>query len=373
MRTADALIIGGGIVGVACADALAREGLSVLLLERYRIAGGATGAAMGHIVAMTENDPIYTLTRYAQRLWTELAAELPVAAEYREAGTLWIAADDEEMAEVERMHAVHTRAGFPAEVLNAAAVASAEPNLRSGLAGGLLVPRDAVASPAAAAEFLAARAKRHGAEIREATDVVSLGDKGARLTDGAVTSAAYYIVAGGATSSRLIPGLPVRPRKGHLVMTDAYPGFVRHQLVELGYLKSVSGTDADADAVAFNVHPKADGHLLIGSSRQYNDENPNVDASILARMLARAYEYMPDLPHLRQLDRWAGFRAATPDKLPLIGRSRLRPNLYLATGHEGLGITTSLATGRLVADQILGRASAIDATPFAPDRFNLRA
>jgi len=120
---------------------------------------------MGHIVAMTESDAVYALTRHSQRLWTELAAELPAPAEYREAGTLWIAADDDEMAEVERMRAVHTRGGFPAEVLDAPRRRPApEPNLRPGLQGGLLVPRDAVASPAAAAEFLASRAKRHGAE-----------------------------------------------------------------------------------------------------------------------------------------------------------------------------------------------------------------
>jgi len=81
----------------------------------------------------------------------------------------------------------------------------------------------------------------------------------------------------------------------------------------------------------------------------------------------------PASRRLRQVDRWAGFRAATPDKLPLIGRWPGRERLFLATGHEGLGITTSLATGRLIADQVLGRPSRVDPAPYAPARFTPRA
>jgi len=85
-------------------------------------------------------------------------------------------------------------------------------------------------------------------------------------------------------------------------------------------------------------------------------------------MLRRCEEYMPDLSQLTGLRAWTGFRAATPDKLPLIGPCESDPRLYLATGHEGLGITTSLATGRLIADRILGRTSAIPIEPYLPGR-----
>jgi glycine/D-amino acid oxidase-like deaminating enzyme len=89
---------------------------------------------------------------------------------------------------------------------------------------------------------------------------------------------------------------------------------------------------------------------------------------MLTRMLDRALEYMPGLAGISAIRTWTGFRAATPDKLPLIGPCAADPRLYLATGHEGLGITTSLATGKLVADQILGRPTAIPFEPYLPDR-----
>ncbi len=187
-----------------------------------------------------------------------------------------------------------------------------------------------------------------------------------RLADGTEISAATAINATGAWAPELTPGIEVRKRKGHLVITDRYPGWVRHQLVELGYLKSAHSISADS--VAFNVQPRKTGQLLIGSSRQFGAEHAAIDAPMLSRMIARALEYMPGLAALSAIRSWTGFRAATPDKLPLIGPCAEDPRLYLATGHEGLGITTSLATGRLVADMITGRPTAIPCEPYLPDR-----
>jgi D-hydroxyproline dehydrogenase subunit beta len=86
-------------------------------------------------------------------------------------------------------------------------------------------------------------------------------------------------------------------------------------------------------------------------------------------MLRRAVEYLPGIGQLSAIRTWTGHRAATPDKLPLIGPSLDSGRLWLATGHEGLGITTSLGTGRLLADLLLGRETAIPAGPYDPHRF----
>ena len=150
------------------------------------------------------------------------------------------------------------------------------------------------------------------------------------------------------------------------MLSRRYPGFVRHQLVELGYLKSAHSVSADS--VAFNVQPRKSGQILVGSSRQYEAEKREVDMAVLDRMLRRAKEYMPKLAELRSARVWTGFRPASPDNLPLIGPWPGDPTLFLAAGHEGLGITTSLATGCLVVDQIAGRKSAIPVEPYWPFR-----
>jgi glycine/D-amino acid oxidase-like deaminating enzyme len=110
------------------------------------------------------------------------------------------------------------------------------------------------------------------------------------------------------------------------------------------------------------------GQILIGSSRQFGVNDSDVEPKMLDAMLRRAIEYMPDIGKLSAIRSWTGFRAATPDKLPLIGLCPGYRNVYLATGHEGLGITTSLGTARLLTDQLLGRVPVIPIAPYLPKR-----
>jgi D-hydroxyproline dehydrogenase subunit beta len=240
--------------------------------------------------------------------------------------------------------------------------------LRPGLAGGLRVMYDGVLYPPCAARFLMDKARRDGAEFRSGAAVNALlPDGGVALADGSRISAERSLNATGPWSPELMPGLPVRKRKGHLVITDRYPGFVQHQIVELGYLKSAHSVSRDS--VAFNIQPRQTGQMLIGSSRQFDAESTEVDHDILSRMLARAMEYLPSLGKLSVTRVWTGHRAATPDKLPLIGPSLEHDRIWLASGHEGLGITTSVGTGRLVADLLLGRDPEIPPDPYSPARF----
>lgn len=363
----DVLIVGAGIVGAACAAECARGGLRVLVLDRGPIAGGTTAAGMGHIVVMDDSEPQFALTRYSRQLWHDLRPQLPPEVEFDPCGTLWVAADAEEMAAVQRKSAFYSERGVRVEVLDAAALQLAEPNLRPGLVGGLRVPDDAVIYPPCAAAFLLANATAAGAEVRTGVKVSELLPEGqVRLADGTRLAAGRIVNAAGPWSPTLLPGLPVRSRKGHLVITDRHPGFVRHQLIELGYLKSAHAVASDS--VAFNIQPRLTGQMLIGSSRQFDAEGTEINQPILDRMLRRAAEYLPGLGQLSALRAWTGHRAATPDKLPLIGPSLVSDRLWLATGHEGLGITTSLGTGRLLADLLLGRSSEIPAAPYAPAR-----
>jgi len=230
--------------------------------------------------------------------------------------------------------------------------------------GGLRVPGDSVIYPPCAAEFFVDQAIAKGAELFLGMAVVKITKDGVYLRDGTSITGGLVVNSAGSSSPALTHGLEVKKRKGHLVITDRYPNFVRHQLVELGYLKSAHSLTAES--VAFNIQPRKTGQLLIGSSRQFGVDDSHVDVEILTRMLDRAVEYLPGLGKLSSLRTWTGFRAATPDKLPLIGPHDEK--LYLATGHEGLGITTSLATAKLLLAQIMNRETAIPVTPYLPSR-----
>lgn len=363
----DVVIVGGGVVGAATSAACARAGLRVALVERDVLGGGATAAGMGHIVAMDDSEAQFALTRYSQLLWSKLAPELPENVEYETPGTLWLAADDEEMAEAERKHRYYCDRDVPTQLLSARELVSLEPNVRSGIAGALLVSDDAVIYPPTAALHLAHVAKNLGATLLIGRSVTQMGSGRVLLDGGEELNAPNLINATGSWAPELTTGVPVKKRKGHLVITDRYPGFVRHQLVELGYLKSAHSVSSNS--VAFNVQPRRTGQILIGSSRQYGDETSSVNQGILSSMLQRAVAYMPLLGTLNALRVWTGFRAATPDKLPLIGPTLVDGTVWLATGHEGLGITTSLATAELLAAKLTAREPSIPIEPYLPSRF----
>jgi D-hydroxyproline dehydrogenase subunit beta len=195
------------------------------------------------------------------------------------------------------------------------------------------------------------------------------------LADGETIAAGAVLIANGLQAADLLPGLPMQGKKGHLLITDRYPGTIRHQILELGYIKSAH--NASGTSVAFNVQPRPTGQLLIGSSRQFDNLDPAIEAEILARMLRRAADYLPKLPSLNAIRAWTGLRPATVDGLPLIGpagpfaHDACHRSTWLATGHEGLGVTTALATAKLIAAQMLasGDTLPIDATPYLPERF----
>ncbi|MCO6512632.1 MAG: FAD-dependent oxidoreductase [Aridibacter famidurans] len=367
--TYDVAIIGAGIVGAACADRLTAEGMSVCVLGARSQYGSATAAGMGHIVVMDDSEAQFALTSYSQRLWNELSAELPPEAEFENCGTLWIASDEAEMEEVDRKFWKYTEVGLASEILDQRSLRSAEPNLRKGLSGALRVPGDSVVYQPVATSFLISRAETSGASFQRDTSVSMVIDGLVETWTGERIEAERIVVAAGCGST-LLPELArvVRPRKGHLLITERTSTKVNHQLVELGYLKSAHGTERDS--IAFNIQPRKTGQLLIGSSRQYGSEDPSVDFEIVGKMMKRAVEYFPSAGNTNATRIWTGFRPATPDGLPYIGKVPGYENVYAATGHEGLGITTALGTAALIVDEVLGRESAIPKEPYSPRRID---
>ena len=201
-------IVGAGIVGAACARALVRAGARVTVVEARFPGGGATAAGMGHVVVMDDSPAQLALTKRSRDLWHVLAEELPPEAEWRRTGTLWVAADDDEVAEAARKQEVLAAAGVASRQLDSAELAAAEPTLRAGLAGGLLVPDDGVVYPPPVAAWLLAEAVRGGATVIRAVGVASVAGEDlapgcVRLADGRTLAGDAVVVAAGGTITEL--------------------------------------------------------------------------------------------------------------------------------------------------------------------------
>jgi glycine/D-amino acid oxidase-like deaminating enzyme len=366
VSTYDVVIVGAGIVGAACAASFAAEKLSVIIIDRDAPATGTTAAGMGHIVVMDDSEAQLALTAYSRELWTELAGELPTTCEYERRGTLWVAAKETELEEARLKRDVLASQNIDCELLDKNAVRDTEPNLRDDIAGGLLVQDDAVIYQLASTKYLIDKAGMTGSETRFGSAAARIESKSVTLENGEKISAGTVINATGASAHKLTPQLQIVPKKGHLVITDRYPRFIRHQVLELGYARSAHGSQTDS--VAFNVQPRPTGQVLIGSSRQLGRSDRLIDRDILRRMIARAIEYMPSLGKMSAIRAWTGIRPATKDNLPYIGEISDMPGVYAAAGHEGLGITTSLGTAAILRDLVLGRETAIPHAPYSPAR-----
>jgi D-hydroxyproline dehydrogenase subunit beta len=371
--TTDVVIVGAGVVGAAVAWRLATEKVRVRVLEAAFPGGGNTAAAMGHVVVMDDSPAQLAFTAWSRALLRELVPELPPACEPDRCGTLWIAEEEGGLGAVRAKAERLTPAGVGCEVLGARELAEAEPALVPGLAGALRVPDDLVVYPPALAAWFLGRALDAGATVEtgvRATRIAGGRDGGAGTpvvtAEGGRYEAGAVVNAAGVAAPALSPGLPVSPRRGHLAITDRYPGTCRHQLVELGYLESAHA--GEGESVAFNLQPRRNGQLLVGSSREPGEGGREIRWALLSRMLARARAFVPALGAMSVTRSWTGIRPATADGLPLVGPWRPVPGTWVAAGHEGLGITTALGTAHLLADLLLGRRPAFDPAPFDPHR-----
>jgi glycine/D-amino acid oxidase-like deaminating enzyme len=359
-----AIIVGAGIVGAACAWFLGRAGWRTVVVDHRPAGSVATAAGMGHLLVMDDPPAEFALTRRSMDLWRTLETPMTRHAEHARCGTLWVAADADEMAEANAKASRLAGAGIACSVLDGPGLRTLEPRLAHDLVGGLHVPGDAIVYAPNAAAWLLSDAP---ACERRLAKVGLIIDGAVDLEDGTRLEGDLVVNAAGLEARVLSPCLPLRARKGHLIITERHPGWCTNQIVELGYVRAAHGRATES--AAFNVQARPNGQLLLGSSRQFDVEDLRVETRVLATLVEKAERYMPGISSLKAIRAWAGLRAATPDGLPIIGRVPGMNRVMVACGHEGLGITTAMGTGELVRDLACGLAPALDPVPFGLERF----
>jgi glycine/D-amino acid oxidase-like deaminating enzyme len=359
----DLIVVGCGIVGASIALTAQKAGLRTRLIESRFPGAGVSAAGMGHLVALDGSE--LALSARALVLWRKILERDPERFEYRRTGTLWVAENDSDLADLAERHDRLRVVGVPCELRDAAGLAQEEPALARDLAGGLLLAGDGIVYPPKAVHEFLTHAVELGARIETGRRVTALLSDGVILEDERRLAGAV-VIATGSAGSELLPELPLIPRKGHLVITETAPPLIRHQIVEAGYTQ---GLDAPGGlSIAMNVQPRPTGQLLIGSSRENGISDPLVSPDVTAAMMRRALRFLPGLNRLAITRIWTGLRPATPDGLPYIGRVPGRGAVWAAFGHEGLGITTAPATAELLVEQILGGRGLLDPAPYDPAR-----
>jgi glycine oxidase len=353
----DAIIVGGGTIGLACAWRAARRGLRVRVLERDAPGAGATGVAAGMLAPVGEakwgEEALVRIALASARDWSGFAAELErdsgLESGYEPRGALHVALDRDESEALRRRFELMASLDLGVEWLRPRDCRTLEPGLSPSVAAGVHLPGEATVDPRLLVPALMAAVEGSGGEVLIETEVVDALFEGERIAgvvtaDGREHRSERVVLATGAWSGAAgwLPAAarpPVRPVKGQLVVLRGNP---EH---------TVSTRIITTERVY--LVPRLDGRLIVGATVEERGFDLQVTAGGVHELLREAYRTLPDVAELELVETLAGLRPGTPDNVPLIGPGAV-DGLLLATGHYRNGILLTPVTAEVIAAMLAG-------------------
>jgi glycine oxidase len=370
-KTSEVLVVGAGVIGLACAWRAAQRGLSVRVIDREIPGAGASRVAAGMLAPVGEaswgEEGLLQLNLESARAYPEFAAELGDASGrpvgYRRSGALHVALDVDEAEELRRHHELQRSHGLAAEWLRPAECRELEPGLAPGIAGGVHAADDAEVDPHMVVGALVAAIERAGGEIVAGADATAAVIEGERLrgvrAEGQELYADQVVLATGSWSGSAswLPDdarPPVRPVKGEVVN-----------------LRGRADPPVSERIVAtprVYVVPRADGRVVVGATVEERGFDLTVTAGGVHELLREAYRALPEIAELEFSEALAGLRPGTPDNAPVIGHGAL-DGLVVATGHYRNGILLAPITADAVAAILAGEDPPAVVAPMGAERF----
>jgi len=362
----DVLIIGGGVIGSSICYYLSKKGIDTILVDREGIASGASGACDGFIFLQSKKDKsIINLTRESLKFFKSLADELSYDIEFENCGGLVIYTSEDDLGNNESQ-----KNGSRIEKLNSSELAKREPFISSKVIEATLCQDEGHVNPINLNFGFVQAAKRNSAKILNHEEVISF-DVG-KISTSKVNSTtckkeikkiktangkeiiAYEVVCACGAWSRDLGSLlgveiPIIPRKGNLIVTEALPEMINYVILDYDYLCCKYEENKE---LGFTIEQTKSGNILIGSTREFVGFNDNIDFDKLSKVIRRAIEIFPFLKEVDIIRTFCGFRPYSVDFLPILGKIPGFNNFWIAAGHEGDGIALSPITGLLMSTLI---------------------
>lgn len=368
-NTSDIIVVGAGVIGCAVAHELARRGASVDVVDDRPVAMGATQASAGVLapfIEAREGHPLLDLAVRSLGLFDDfiirVEADSGLTVPYRRTGTLDVALDEADIEKLTATANVLAHRRVRATMLDAAGARAEEPQVADGVLGGLLIEPHGYVGAVDLTRALAAAARRSGAQLMEPTRVRRILSNGSDVvveTDKGTLTGGTVVLAAGSWSGQIavdgVAAAPVRPVRGQLL-----------------YL---SWRGAPLRRVTWSSRcylvPWDDGTVLLGATAEEAGFDERVTVAGVRDLLEAVCEVVPQAWSAGFSGARVGLRPATPDGLPIIGKSSTVPNLMYATGHFRNGILLAPLTAQLVGDALLGNRIDASLEPLAPSRFGL--
>lgn len=375
------VVVGAGVVGAACAEALTAAGVTVTVVDRSGPAAGTTAAGEGNVLVSDKDPgPELELAQASRRQLPELLAKLADElgpelsdVEWQPKGGLVVATTDP--APLHDFAARQRGAGVQAEQITPAQAFELEPNLTREVTAAVHYPEDGQVQPVLLATTLLTAVRQRGGQLLSGVTATG-ATKSALVTDRGTIACDHIVNAcgpwAGDFAAKTGTPISVLPRRGMILVTTPVADLVRRKVYDADYVGAVASGDADLQ-ISTVVESTPAGTVLIGSSRQRVGFDDTIQVDVLRVLARKAIRLFPLLAKVNVMRAYGGFRPYTPDHLPVIGADPRVPGRWHATGHEGAGIGLAVATGRLLAELMTGRRPHLDPTPFRVDRPGLMA
>jgi len=386
-KTANVVVIGGGVAGAAITYFLTRKNVEVILVEKGAIASGTSGRCEGDVL-ICDKEPGFDsrLGKLSQDLFPQIAQELDYDIGWTQKGSLLAIENEEEMEVAKTFCARLAAEGLPVRILDRHEVREVEPHLAEDIVGGMETDGDGSLYPMGLVYGLVSDAKKRGAQILTHNAVLDIkrdrdGSIARVITQQEEIITPQVVNAAGIWAPFIgkMVGLdiPIRPRQGQMLVSERTFPVGPRKVMEFGYMmaKFEGGSytrkvtpEMEKFGVALVFEPTEAQNFLIGSSRRFVGEDTSCDVEVLRAMAQRAIRFFPVIKDINIIRSYAGLRPYTPDHLPIVSETEV-PGFYVAAGHEGDGIGLSLITGKLVTQMICGEPLEINVDPLRLGRF----
>ena len=385
-KTADVVIIGGGVIGTSIAYYLSKKGIKPILIEKDDLASGSSGACDIDIILQSKNPGIHLqLAMESAKMYETLADELDFDIEYETCGGMVLIEDEEQLKVMKDFVKRQKAIGLQVKLLGLKEASEIQPGLSPNLVGSTYSPQDAHVNPMRLCQAFAKAAKELGTEVYLNTGVLDIRvekskvksvitNRGEIQTKVVINAAGVYAPMIGEMVGL---SLPIKPRRGQIIVTEPVPKLVMADVLCAKYIvakynpKNLERSDNPETrlGVGLSLSQTHDGQILIGATREFVGYNKSTTHEALRAILRNATRLVPALKLIHAIRSFAGLRPYTPDGLPLLGQVEGIQGFIMAAGHEGDGIALSPVTGKIISELIVDGKTFMDVTCLSPARF----
>ena len=390
-KTANAVVIGGGVIGCSVAYYLAKKGMKVIVIEKTGgLCSGASGANQGACPIQLFDPPVFELARGSLKLYKNLSEEIGYDIEYRETGCLLCSVDEGQYPAMEQRAQTIRSRGINVRLIEGDRIRRLEPTIGNDVIVGIEEGETAIVNPFRVNYGLAHAAKKLGTEFLLSTEISEIetakGKITSVVTEGGKIKTSFVVNAAGAWSPEIGKmvnlSIPVRPQRGQLIVTEPVPSNRRWRyIMDAGYLTTAFDIEAAKKTkdpriklgVAGSYVQENTGNWTLGSSRDFTGYNNEVTRQTIRYLVKRVIKFMPNLKDVNFVRIFAGLRPfCYVDGLPILGKVDHPSGFVIATGHAGEGVATAPITGKLISELLTEDRTSMPIDAFAFSRFKKR-